>query len=184
MTPGVIGGVAVQRAPDTPAHGAARAVAAHHIARLDRLDLPRLRGIEAFEPGGHRIGIGAVAGWSDLKIEQLPRVIWLETRRRFAHDVEVEIVYPRLVQNDMRKFRQPVFGVLDPSAANDIFGLRGVGLPERRLIDPAGFLEHPLAETKGFEHLHRAAGDAVSLAEQQRARLLFDDAGFDVWKGG
>ena len=59
-----------------------------------------------------------------------------------------------------------------------------VGLPERRLIDPAGFLQHTLAEAKGLEHLHRAAGDAVSLAAQQRARLLLDDAGLDVGKGG
>ena len=93
-------------------------------------------------------------------------------------------MHPRLVQNDMRKLRQPVFGVLHPSAADDVLALLGVRLPERGLIDPAGFLQHTLAETKGLEHLHRAAGDAVGLAAQQRARLLFDDAGLDVGKGG
>jgi hypothetical protein len=93
----------------------------------------------------------------------------LQPRRRFAHNVEIKIVHPRLVQHDMRKLRQPVFGVLHPSAAQDILRLRGVGLPERRLVDPAGFLQHPLAEAEGLEHLHRAAGDAVGLAAQQRA---------------
>ncbi len=108
----------------------------------------------------------------------------LEPRRRFAHDVQIEIVHPCLIQNDMRKLRQPVFGVLHPSAAHDVLALLGVRLPECRLVDPAGLLQHPLAETKGLEHLHRAAGDAVGLAAEQRARLLFDDAGLDVGKGG
>src|SRR5258707_4666915 len=36
----------------------------------------------------------------------------------------------------------------------------------------------------GFEHLHRAAGNAVGLAAEQRAGLLLDDAGLDVGKGG
>jgi hypothetical protein len=40
----------VQRAPDALAHGAARPVAAHHMASLDRLDLSFVHGIEALEP--------------------------------------------------------------------------------------------------------------------------------------
>mgnify|MGYP003694615127 CR=1 FL=1 len=31
-------------------------------------------------------------------------------------------MHPRLVQNDMRKLRQPVFDVLHPSAADDVLG--------------------------------------------------------------
>ena len=183
--PGVVGGVAVQLAPDRLAHGAARAVAADHVAGLDRLDLSLVRGIEPLEPRGHLMRIGIVAGAPvDLKIEQAPRIIRLEPARRFAHDVEVEIMHARLVQNDMRKFRQPVLDVLHPAAADDVLGLLVVRLPERRLVDPAGFLQHALAEAKGLEHLHRAAGDAVGLAEQQRARLLLDDAGLDVGKRG
>ena len=58
-----------------------------------------------------------------------------------------------------------------------------VRLPERRLVDPIGLLQHALAEAKSLEHLHGAAGDAVGLAEQQRAGLLLDDAGLDVGKG-
>ena len=37
--PGLIGRIAVQRAPEGLAHGAARAVAADDVAGLDRLDL-------------------------------------------------------------------------------------------------------------------------------------------------
>ena len=79
-----------------------------------------MRGIDALESRGHRMGV--VSGGVDLKIEQPPRIMRLEPRRRFAHHVEVEIVHPRLVQHDMRKLRQPVFGVLHPSAAQDILG--------------------------------------------------------------
>ena len=91
-------------------------------------------------------------------------------------------MHARLVQNDVREFRQPVFHVLDPAAADDVGGLFVIRLPERRLIDPASLLEHALAEAKGMEHLHGAAGDAVSLAEQQLPRLLLDDAGLYVGK--
>ena len=57
------------------------------------------------------------------------------------------------------------------------------GFQNDRLVDPVGLLEHPLAEAERLEHLHGAAGDAVGLAEQQRAGLLLDDAGLDVGKG-
>ena len=119
----------------------------------------------------------------DPEIEQAPRVVRLQPCRRFAHDVQEEIVHPRLIQNDMRKLRQPVFGVLHPSAADDVLALLTVRLPECRLIDPTGFLQHTLAESIGLEHLHRAAGDAVGLAAEQWTRLLFNDAGLDVGKG-
>ena len=91
-------------------------------------------------------------------------------------------MHARLIQNDMRKLRQPVLDVLDPAAANDVLGLAGLRLPECRLVDPAGLLQHALAEAEGMEHLHRAAGDAVGLPQQQPARLLLDDAGLDVGK--
>ena len=48
--PGVVGGIAVQRAADRLAHGAARAVAADDVAGLDGLDLPLVRGFEPLEP--------------------------------------------------------------------------------------------------------------------------------------
>ena len=89
-------------------------------------------------------------------------------------------MHARLVENDMRKFRQPVFDVLHPSAAGDVRRLLVVRLPERRLVDPARLLQRALDEAEGLEHLHGAAGDAVGLAELQRARLLLDDAGLDA----
>src|SRR5262249_52468152 len=90
----------------------------------------------------------------------------------------------RLIQNDMRELRQPVFDVLHPTAADDVRGLPFVGLPESGLIDPAGLLQYALAEAKGVEHLHGAAGDAVSLAELHWTGFLLNDAGLDLGKRG
>ena len=36
-------------------------------------------------------------------------------------------MHARLVQNDMRKFRQPVLDVLNPAAADDVFRLASSG---------------------------------------------------------
>jgi len=57
-----------------------------------------------------------------------------------------------------------------------------IRLPECCLVDPARLLHHALAEAEGLEHLHGAAGNAVGLAAQQRARLVFNDAALDVGK--
>ena len=75
-------------------------------------------------------------------------------------------MHTRLIENDMREFRQAVFDVLHPTAADDIRGLPVVRLPECRLVDPTGFLHHPIAEAECMEHLHGAASDAVGLTEQ------------------
>src|SRR6516164_10690389 len=47
--PGVVGGIAVELAANGLAHGAARAVAADHVAGLDRLGLSLMRGIDPRE---------------------------------------------------------------------------------------------------------------------------------------
>src|SRR3954471_4007561 len=73
-------------------------------------------------------------------------------------------MHARLVENDMREFRQPVLDVLNPAASDDVFSPAVIRLPERRFIDPIRLLQHALAETVGVEHLHGAAGDAVGLA--------------------
>ena len=185
--PGVIGRIATQGAAEGLAHGAARAVAADDIAGADglglALTLDLARGIDALEPPRHTIGIG-IRGRGDLETGKAPRIERRELGRRLAHGVEIAVVHPRLIENDVGKFRQAVFDVLHPAAAHDILGLLVVGLPERGLVDPAGLLEHALAETEGLEHLHSTAGDAVRLPAQDRAVLLFDDAGLDVAKGG
>ncbi len=185
--PGVVGGIAMQRAPDALAHGAARPVAAHDITRPDGFALALVRGIDALEFRGHRIGCRIAAGRGpeiDLEIEQPPRVVRRELRRRLAHDVEEEIVHARLVQDDMREFGEPILDVLDTAAAGDRLRPDCVRLPEHRLVDPVALLQHPFREAEGVEHLDGAAGDAVSLAAEQGPRLLFDNAGLDVGKGG
>jgi hypothetical protein len=79
-----------------------------------------------------------------------------EFRGRPAHDVEIEIVHARLVQNDMRELRQAILDVLDPAAADDVPRLLLIGLPECRLIDPASLFHDALAEAEGMEHFYRA----------------------------
>src|SRR5262249_23476426 len=93
-------------------------------------------------------------------------------------------MHARLVQNDVRELRQPVFDVLHPAAADDIGGLPIVRLPERRLVDPAGLFLYALTKAESVKHFHRAAGDAVGLPKQQPARFLLDNAGLDVGKLG
>ena len=84
-------------------------------------------------------------------------------------------MHPRLVQDDVRELGQAVFDVLHPAATDDLCAFSDVRLPERRLVNPIGFFHHSLAETERLEHLHRAAGDAVGLAKQQRTGFLLDD---------
>src|SRR5205085_5172343 len=101
-----------------------------------------------------------------------PPIIRLELCCRSAHDIEIEVMHARLIENDVREFRQPVLDVLHPATADDVCGLPLIRLPECRLVDPACLLHHALAEAEGLEHLDRAAGDPVSLTEQHPARLL------------
>ena len=83
----------------------------------------------------------------------------------------------------MRELTEPVFGILDPVAADDVGAARLVGLPEGNLVDPISLFHDPLAEAERREHLHCPACDAVGLAEEQSAGFLFDDPGLDVRKG-
>ncbi len=181
--PCVIGRVPVQRQAERPAHRAACAVAADHVAGAYRLDLTLVRVVGPLEPDRHRVGRSGLAGGRrvvDLNIEQPARVARLQPVRRVAHHLQVEVVHARLVQNHMRELGEPVLDILHPAEADDPVLARVVRLPERRLVDPVGLLLHALAEAEGLEHLHRPAGDAVGLAEQQGPMLLVDDAGVDV----
>src|SRR6476660_558412 len=108
----------------------------------------------------------------------------LQPVRRIAHHFEVEIMPARLVQDDVRKLREPVFDILYSAMARDLIFAGIVRLPECRLIDPMRLLQHTLAEAESLEHLHGTTSNAVGLAEQQWAGPLIDDLGFDVWKGG
>lgn len=156
-------------------------VAADHVARPDGFDLSFMRRVEALDPCGHRIAIVIGCGPVDFQILQPTRVVRFQHGRGIAHQIEIEIVHPRLIQNNVRKFRQAVLGVLHAPAADDGFtGL--VRFPECRLIDPAGLFQHTLAEPEGLKHFHRAASNAVGLAAKQGTHFLLDDAGPDLGK--
>ncbi|MGY4436829.1 hypothetical protein ACVWWO_009306 [Bradyrhizobium sp. F1.13.1] len=131
----MIGGIAEQLAADRFAHHAAGAVAADDVARLDRLDLALVPGIDPFEPRRHGM-VGRPRGRVDLKVEQAPAVMGLEPGRRLAHDVEKAVMDARLVEDDVREFRQTVLDVLHPAAADDVFRHPLVRLPERGLVHP------------------------------------------------
>jgi hypothetical protein len=180
----VVGGIAAKFASNQGTHDAACAITANHIAGRHRLSLSLMGGVEAFERDGHHSCRTIRSARRRLNVSDPPRVVRLEFTRRSAHDIEIEIMDARLIQNDMWKLRQPVFHVLDTRVAHDVLGLPIMRRPKRRLVDPAGLFQHALAEPKGMEHFHRAAGDAVSLAEQHAVRFLFDDAGLDVGKRG
>ena len=130
-------------------------------------------------------GCGALVPFTpvgDREVQQSAGIVRLQPRRSVAHHVQKEIMHPRLVQDDVRELGQAVFDVLHPAATDDICAFSDVRLPERRLVNPIGFFHHPLAETERLEHLHRAAGNAVGLAKQQRTGFLLDDPGLDVGK--
>ena len=168
--PGMIGGIAFEFETDRGTNGTARAIASDNIMCMN--------------------GFGSSAGPIESNNQTAIRrrfhrnktasIIGEDVCRRFAHAVKIEIMHTRLVENDMRKFRQPVFDILHPSIADNVFRRRVVRLPERHLVDPAGFPQNALAEAEGVKHLHRAAGDSIGLAPPKRAILLLDDAGFDV----
>ena len=113
--PGLIGRIPAQRAPERLAHGAARAVAADDIARLDRFDLPLVRGIDPLQRDRHRDGTRRRRRMSISRSSEAAGVMRLQPARRIAHDVEVEIMHARLVEDDVRKLRQPVFDILHPA---------------------------------------------------------------------
>ena len=96
-------------------------------------------------------------------------------------------MHTRLVQNDMRHVRQAIFNVLHAAAAHNMAAVATtavVGFPEGGLVDPIGFLQHTLGKTEGLEHLHRAAGDAIGLAQLQGAGFLLHDHRPDGREGG
>ena len=76
---------------------------------------PLMPGIEAFETDGdrHVRGIGR-----DGEVEQAASVIGGEAGRGVVHDVEVEVVHTRLVEDDVGEFREPVLDVLNAVAPN------------------------------------------------------------------
>src|SRR5262245_16255762 len=182
--PRLIGRVPAQRAPEGLAHGASRPVATHDIPGLERLDLPLVRRIDPLEPDRHRMGRRGASGGvdRDLQVEKSAGVMRFQPACRIAHDIKVVIMYARLVQDDVRKLREPVFDILYSAMPSDSIFDGIVRLPKCGLVNPACLLHHTFAEAERLEHLHGPAGNAVSLAELERAGFLLNDLGLDVWK--
>ena len=179
-TPCLVGGVAMQRPPKGPAHGAVCAIAADDKAGADRFQLALMPGIKALETDGDG-RIRDVRG--DSEVEQAAGVIGGEAGRRIVHGIEIEVVHARLIEDDVREFGKPVLNVLnavgpDQGPATDL-----VGFPEGKLVDPIGFLHDTIGKAKRLEHLHCAAGDTVGLADQKAAGFLLDDASCDIGEG-
>jgi hypothetical protein len=89
-----------------------------------------------------------------------------------------------LIQNDMRKFRDALFDILNDLAARNFFRVSVVRLPKARFVDPVGFLEDPFAESESFEHLHCPASNTIRLPELQRPVLLLYECRFHARECG
>jgi hypothetical protein len=59
-----------------------------------------------------------------------------------------------------------------------------VTAPEPHLVDPVRLPEECIGQPECLEHLDRAAGDTVGLADFERALSALDDADIEVGEGG
>ena len=64
----------------------------------------------------------------------------LQPVRGIAHDLQIEIMYARLIEHDVREFREPVFDILNPAVPDDCLSANVVRPPKRCLVDPIGLL--------------------------------------------
>ena len=103
-----------------------------------------------------------------------------QTARRPLHVIEQVGEHPRLVDDHVWELRQAILGVLDPARALDPGLIVGVRAPEADLVDPVGLAQQTAGETERLEHLDGAAGDAVGLADRERAAATVDDRRRDV----
>ena len=169
--PGLVRRVADELAADRGADGAARAVAADHVAGPDRGGLagpgPRLHVLERHRHGVlavghvHRAGLQAVEG--------------PQPGGRALHVLGEIGEHPGLVDDHVRHLRQAVLDVVDPPGPLDPRAVLGVRSPEADLVDPVGLVHQALGEAEGLEHLHGAAGDAVGLPDFERTVATVDD---------
>ena len=97
--PRLVGRITAQRASDGLAHHAAGAIAAYDVTGSEGFDFERTSGVLAFDASGDGMARRLVV--SALQADQCPRVVRRQTRRRARHDVEVEVVDARLVEDDV-----------------------------------------------------------------------------------
>ena len=124
-----------------------------------------------------------VARIRDLDPDDFQAVVGHEPGCRFFHVVQQMLLQASLVDDDVRHFRQLAGGVVDAAGARDAGTVLRVGAPEDRLVDPAGFAQQGRGKSEGVEHFDRAGSDAVRVAQFERARASFDDAGGEPGKG-
>ena len=101
--PGVVGDVAPQLETDRLSDDAARSVAADDVAGVDGEAL-----IATGEPDPDRVA----AARPDVETLAADPIVGREPVHGAAHDSEQMLEHPRLVDDDMREFRQLVVGVL------------------------------------------------------------------------
>ncbi len=116
----------------------------------------------------------------DLQGDEFQAVVGLESRRGPAHEVEQVLLKAGLVDDDVGEFRQAVLGVLDATGALDPCAVLLGRTPEDGLVHPVGFAHELLAQTERLEHLDRPAGDAIGLADLQRAVATLDQPRADA----
>ena len=69
----------------------------------------------------------------------------------------------------MRELRDALLGVAGPTGPRDLRAIVRVRLPEAGLVHPIRLIDQAGGQTEGLQHLHRSTGDAVSLADLERA---------------
>ncbi len=90
--------------------------------------------------------------------------------------------HPRLVDDHVRKLRQPVLGVPDSRGALDPGRPLRIGSPEGHLVDPVRLAQETVGQTESLEHLDRAARNSVRLAHLEWSGPAVDDRGAKVGK--
>ena len=186
--PRMVGRITLQRRTNSLTHTTASTVTTHDVSSANCFYLALIPNFSKFcrvhplKPCRHRKIIYAIR--RTLQPCKFTVVMRHHARRRFLHDVQIEIMHTRLVQNHMWHVRQAVFHVLHPPATCNAAAVRFARLPKSRLIHPISFFQHAVCKTKGFEHFHRSTGNAVSLPQLQWARFLLHNDCANVWKGG
>ena len=168
-------GFAFQIDAQRPSDRAARAVAADDIAGADCFGLT-ISAAERRCYGKFRVG-------GSGQRDKLPVVFRRQAPRRLLHFLKIEIMHPRLIEDEMRHLGQVILDILYAVDAGQPPGAFRRA-PEGDFIDLIGFPHDFFREAERLEHLNRSAGDAVGLPDLKRAGLALDDAGVDVGKGG
>ena len=171
-TPCLMRRIPMQFATNGSAHVAACPITADDIIGAHGLDLSRALWVRALK--AHRNGIVARC-LVNLEVQNPQPIVRFKPCWRILHDVEKEIMHPRLVDEDVRHFGNPVLHVLHAPDPFDLARLVRVRCPESRFIDPVGFTLHRLGKTKCLKHLHGAHVDPVRLPFFHAAHLGFDD---------